>query len=115
VTYAPIYPVSIEIAPVKRIADLTIMSETDRIAFAEILRDVLQRLDRLYASKTPYMMWINQQPKKYSTGWFNIEIISPWREKDITRYIAAAEVATGEYFNPLNPEDLAKTLRSLNS
>jgi len=115
VTYAPIYPVSIEIAPVKRIADLTTMSETDRIAFAEILRDVLKRLDRLYASKTPYMMWINQQPKKYSTGWFNIEIISPWREKDITRFIAAAEVATGEYFNPLNPEDLAKTLRSLNS
>jgi UDPglucose--hexose-1-phosphate uridylyltransferase len=61
------------------------------------------------------MMWINQQPKKYSTGWFNIEIISPWREKDIARFIAAAEVATGEYFNPLNPEDLAKTLRSLNS
>lgn len=63
VTYAPIYPVSIEIAPLKRIADLTIMSETDRMSLTEILRDVLQRLDRLYASKTPYMMWINQQPK----------------------------------------------------
>ena len=115
VTYAPIYPVSIEIAPLKRIADLTIMSETDRMALAEILRDVLQRLARLYASKTPYMMWINQQPKKCSTGWFNVEIISPWREKNVTRFIAAAEVATGEYFNPLNPEDLAENLRSLNS
>jgi hypothetical protein len=27
------------------------------------------------------------------------------------RYIAAAEVSTGEYFNPMIPEDLAAALR----
>jgi galactose-1-phosphate uridylyltransferase len=31
----------------------------------------------------------------------------------VQRFIAAAEVATGEFFNPVVPEDLAATLRSL--
>jgi galactose-1-phosphate uridylyltransferase len=31
----------------------------------------------------------------------------------VPRFIAAAEVAGGEYFNPVNPEELAATLRGL--
>lgn len=113
VTHAPIYPVAIEIAPLNRIVDLPSMGEEDRLVFAQVLCEVLQRLDRLYASKTPYMMWINQQVKSNSNGWLNVEIISPWRDKNVSRFIAAAEVATGEYFNPVNPEDLAARLRAL--
>jgi galactose-1-phosphate uridylyltransferase len=30
----------------------------------------------------------------------------------VARYIAAAEVATGEYFNPVVPEALAESLRA---
>ena len=112
---APIYPISIEIAPPNQIANLSALSSRDRTSFATILKDVLQRLDRLFESKTPYMMWINQDAKNYSDTWLNVEIISPWRDKDVSRYIAAAEVATGEFFNPVNPEDLAKRLRSLTS
>lgn len=110
---APIFPVSIEIAPIQKMSDLATMSDTDKTNFARILIEVLGRLDRLYESKTPYMMWINQQPKNSSDAWFNVEIVSPWREKNVARYIAAAEVATGEFFNPVNPEDLAASLRSL--
>jgi galactose-1-phosphate uridylyltransferase len=29
----------------------------------------------------------------------------------LPRYIAGVEVATGEYFNPVNPADIAATLR----
>jgi UDPglucose--hexose-1-phosphate uridylyltransferase len=43
----------------------------------------------------------------------NIEIVSPWRDAGVMRYIAAAEVSTGEYFNPVVPEELAATLREL--
>ncbi len=112
---APIYPVSIEIAPQNQVANLSALSSQDRTSFATILKDVLQRLDRLFESKTPYMMWINQDAKNYSDAWLNVEIISPWRDKDVSRFIAAAEIATGEFFNPVNPEDLAKRLRSVNS
>ena len=45
-------------------------------------------------------------------AWFNVEIVSPWRAAQVMRYIAAAEVATGEYFIPVVPEDLAARLRA---
>ena len=112
---APIYPVSIEVAPLKQIASLSALTEQDRINFATILKEVLQRIDQLFDSKTPYMMWINQDAKNQSPSWLNVEVVSPWRDKDVSRYIAAAEVSTGEFFNPVNPEDLAKRLRLLSS
>ena len=112
---APIYPVSIEIAPLTRVANLSSLTEAERINFAVILKNVLQRLDQLFEDKAPYMMWINQDAKNSPESWLNVEVVSPWRDKNVSRYIAAAEVATGEFFNPVNPEDLAKRLRSLNS
>jgi UDPglucose--hexose-1-phosphate uridylyltransferase len=112
---APIYPVSIEIASLTRVANLSSLTEAERINFAVILKNVLQRLDQLFEDKAPYMMWINQDAKNSLESWLNVEVVSPWRDKNVSRYIAAAEVATGEFFNPVNPEDLAKRLRSLNS
>jgi UDPglucose--hexose-1-phosphate uridylyltransferase len=112
---APIYPISIEIAPLTRVANLSSLTEAERINFAVILKNVLQRIDQLFEDKAPYMMWINQDAKNSPKSWLNVEIVSPWRDKNVSRYIAAAEVATGEFFNPVNPEDLAKKLRSLNS
>jgi UDPglucose--hexose-1-phosphate uridylyltransferase len=112
---APIYPISIEIAPLTQIANLASLNEQDRISFATILKNVLQSIDQLFESKTPYMMWINQDAKNSPESWLNVEVVSPWRDKNVSRYIAGAEVATGEFFNPVNPEDLAKRLRSLHS
>jgi UDPglucose--hexose-1-phosphate uridylyltransferase len=112
---APIYPISIEIAPLTRVANLSSLTQAERINFAVILKNVLQRIDQLFEDKVPYMMWINQDAKNSPEPWLNVEIVSPWRDKNVSRYIAAAEVATGEFFNPVNPEDLAKKLRSLNS
>jgi UDPglucose--hexose-1-phosphate uridylyltransferase len=62
------------------------------------------------------MMWLNQRPtvdSGYEDAWFNIEIVSPWRAAGVQRLIAAAEVASDEYFNPVRPEDVAAKLRSL--
>ena len=38
-------------------------------------------------------------------------VISPWRAANVMRYIAAAEVATNEFFTPIVPEELAERLR----
>jgi UDPglucose--hexose-1-phosphate uridylyltransferase len=112
---APIYPISIEIAPLTRVANLSSLTQAERINFAVILKNVLQRIDQLFEDKVPYMMWINQDAKNSPESWLHVEVVSPWRDKNVSRYIAAAEVATGEFFNPINPEDLAKRLRSLHS
>jgi UDPglucose--hexose-1-phosphate uridylyltransferase len=110
------FPVALSLAPVERRPDLMALDDGERQALAEVLVDVFARLDRLYDVPLPYMMWLNQRPTVpvgWDDAWFNIEIVSPFLSAGVPRFIAAAEVATGEYFNPVIPEDLAERLRSV--
>ncbi len=115
VPLAPVFSLSLEIAPLHRIANLASASPQDRNTMAALLIDVLGRIDELHGTKVPYMMWINQQPtnQEFADAWMNIEIVSPWRAPNVARYIAAAEVGSGEYFNPVIPEELSRSLRAL--
>lgn len=113
-TWAPVYPISLVVAPNVRVATLTDLSSDDRDVLAELLADVMTRLDRLFGESPPYMLWVNQAPRG-TDWWLHIEIVSPWRDRGVHRYIAAAEVATGEYFNPVDPADIAGRLRALDS
>lgn len=116
-TQAPIYPVSLTLSPDGRVANLIELSSASRGDLAALLVDVLDRLDRLHDRALPYMMWINQvlpsMADRYERPWLNIEIVSPWRSAGVSRFIAAAEVACEEYFNPVHPDDLAEALRSI--
>ncbi|CAN5557679.1 galactose-1-phosphate uridylyltransferase [soil metagenome] len=107
VPYASTYPIALSLAPRTRVPDVVSLSSESRNELAAMLVDVLGRLDRLYDQPLPYMMWLNQG------DWFNIEIVSPWRRAGVPRFIAAAEVACEEYFNPVIPEVLAEQLRDL--
>lgn len=116
VPWAPSYPVSLVLAPDRRIPDLPSLDGAGRDALAALLVDVLDRLDRLYDTPLPYMMWISQRPTDGSAwpdAWMFVEVVSPWRRAGVPRFIAAAEVGGGELFNPVVPEDLAATLRAL--
>lgn len=115
VPFAPVFSLSIEIAPLQRIANLATASPQDRDTMATLLVDVLGRIDELHGTPVPYMMWVNQQPtnQEFADAWMNIEIVSPWRAPNVARYIAAAEVGSGEYFNPVIPEELSRSLRAL--
>ena len=114
--FASVYPIALSIAPTTHLATLSDASGDERDGLAEVLVDVLSRLDRIYDAPLPYMMWIYQAPSTTSyeqSVWFNIEIVSPWRSQGVQRYIAAAEVACEEYFNPVNPSEVAQKLRDL--
>lgn len=116
VPLAPIHPVSIDIAPHRPAGDLASLSEVELDGLAAVLTDVMGRLDRFYDRELPYMLWVNQAPVSWSGGpppWLRIEIVSPWRSAGLSRFIAAAEVATGEYFNPVEPSEVARRLREL--
>ena len=81
---------------------------------AEILVDVLGRLDRMFAAQTPYMLWIHQRPfdgGEWPGARLHVEIVSPWRAPYVPRYIAAGELGSGVYFNPVAPEAAAESLR----
>ena len=116
VPFAGTYPVSLNIAPVEQVPDVVALDGTARDALAGVMVDLLDRLDRLFGRPLPYMMWLNQRPtdgNEWPQAWFNMEIVSPWRNAGVPRYIAAAEVACEEYFNPVIPEVLAEDLRAL--
>ena len=116
VPFAATFPIALSIAPRLQVPDLAALDDSERDALAAILTDVLGRLDRLYDRPLPYMMWLNQRPPDggdWPQAWFNIEIVSPWRSAGVPRFIAAAEVACSEFFNPVIPEVLAEQLRDL--
>lgn len=112
--FASVHPVSLRIAPLEQVADLPSMTDTQRSDLAEVLARVFGAFDTLFDVPAPYMMWLNQSPRTSATwpqAWFNIEIVSPWRATGVPRYIAAVEVASEEYFNPVDPADVAQRLR----
>jgi UDPglucose--hexose-1-phosphate uridylyltransferase len=113
VHHAPVFPVSIILAPVDRTPDLASLDDRSRDDLSHLLVDVLGRCDTMFGAAMPYMMWFNQAPTSQRSAWLHAEIVSPWRATGVHRYIAAAEVSTGEYFNPVKPEDLAARLNAL--
>lgn len=112
--HAPVFPMSLSVQPVERIPDLVAATPSSRDGLGAVLVDLLGRLDRLYDRPLPYMMWLNQAPTSphlAEAAWFDLEIVSPWRAAGVPRFIAAAEVACEEYFNPVSPEEMAHRLR----
>lgn len=113
--YAAIHPVSLVVAPHKQISLLGQLNDALRDDLASVLHKTFVALDQLFDAPLPYMMWITQASAKtqYENVWLHIEIVSPWRAKGVQRFIAAAEVSTEEYFNPVDPADIAQRLRNL--
>jgi len=97
------------------VPDLPSLDDAGRDGLANLLVDVLERLDRLFAAQTPYMLWIHQRPfdgGDWASASLHVEIVSPWRAAGVPRFIAAAEVGSGVYFNPVAPEEAARSLRN---
>ena len=114
--FAPVHPVSVRLAPLEKVPDLCAADTTTRRGLAASLSALMRALESLHGEPCPYMMWINQSPRDteaWPDAWLNVEVVSPWRAPRLPRYIAAVEIATGEYFNPVDPADVAARLRGL--
>jgi UDPglucose--hexose-1-phosphate uridylyltransferase len=111
---APIFPYALRLAPNDVVPDLPSLDDAGRQDLAELLVDVLTRLDRLFEAETPYMLWIHQRPfdgNDWPDARLHLEIVSPWRASGVTRYIAAGELGSGVFFNPVEPDAAAQALR----
>jgi UDPglucose--hexose-1-phosphate uridylyltransferase len=68
----------------------------------------------VFDAQTPYMMWIHQRPfdgGDWPTARLHVEIVTPWRAAGVPRYVAAGEIGSGVYFNPVEPEAAAEAFR----
>lgn len=110
---APVFPYALVLAPDEHVPDLPSLAAAGRDGLATLLVDVLERLDRLFSARTPYMLWIHQRPfdgGDWPQARLHVEIVTPWRAPNVPRYIAAGELGSGVYFNPILPETAAQSL-----
>jgi UDPglucose--hexose-1-phosphate uridylyltransferase len=111
---ASAYPYGMLLAPDVHRPDLPALDGPQRDGLADLLVDVLARLDRLFDSPLPYMLWIHQRPTDggpWPEAHLHVHIVSPMRSPDVQRYVAAGELGSGVFVNPVVPEDAAAALR----
>jgi UDPglucose--hexose-1-phosphate uridylyltransferase len=111
---SPIFPYALRLVPEDPVPDLPSLSDRGREGLAALLVDVLEALDRLFDAQTPYMLWIHQRPfdgGEWPQARLHLEIVTPWRAPGVPRFVAAGELGSGVYFNPIAPEAAAQSLR----
>ena len=111
---APVFPYAVRLAPTDNVPDLLSLDADGRAGLAALLVDVLHRFDRLFDDETPYMLWIHQRPfdgQEWPDARLHVEIVTPWRAPGVMRYVAAGELGSGVYFNPVSPDAAAQALR----
>jgi UDPglucose--hexose-1-phosphate uridylyltransferase len=111
---ASAYPYGMLLAPDVHRPDLPALDGPQRDGLADLLVDVLARLDRLFDAPLPYMLWIHQRPTDgglWPEAHLHVHIVSPMRSPDVQRYVAAGELGSGVFVNPVVPEDAAAALR----
>lgn len=105
VPFASAWPYGTLVAPVAHVPNLPELGDAQRDGLAAVLADVLARYDRLFDRPFPYMLWVH--PGVH----LHVHIAPPLRGAETMRYVAAGEVGSGMYMNPVEPEAAAAALR----
>jgi len=107
------WPYGLLIAPEDHIGDLP-EAAPSRHDLAVLLVDVFGRLDRLFDAPMPLMWWWHQRPTD-GGDWPTAHLhahVAPWlRAPGTPRFVAAGELGSGVFFNPIAPTDAAARLR----
>ena len=114
VPHAPKWPFELLLAPDTESPDLPSLEPASRDAFAALLVDALGRLDRLFDTAMPYMLWIHQRPFdgiERRPIRLHAHVAPLLRAPDTARYVAAGELGSGVWFDPIDPIDAAARLR----
>lgn len=113
--YASAWPVAAHLVPKRHLGSMTELVESESRELRQLLSRVIDAGDRIFGRSLPTMTAILQCPVDNSDPdglWhMRIEVVSPMRKKDTLRYVAAAEVSTGTYANPVTPEQAAALWR----
>jgi UDPglucose--hexose-1-phosphate uridylyltransferase len=108
------YPYEVVISPAAHLPDLPSLDDTNRDALAGLLSDVLWRFDQVLGEPMPYMLWVHQHPTdgdEWPLAHVHVHIAGVKRAPGTLRFVAAGEIGSGVYFNPVRPEAAAERLR----
>lgn len=114
VPQAATYPYELRIGSRGEVGALT-DEMVDRDGLAAVLVDALARLDQHFGEATPYMMWIHQRPtdgRDWPMARLHFHVAPLRRSPGVTRFVAAGELGSGVFFNPVDPLNAAADLRA---
>ncbi|MBO0810201.1 MAG: galactose-1-phosphate uridylyltransferase, partial [Actinobacteria bacterium] len=116
VPWAPSWPYEMLISPRSHVADLPAAGPDLRAGLAAILVEALTRMERLLGRDSPYMLWLHQRPTgkgDWPAAHLHLHLAPVLRAPGVVRHLAAAEFGAGVFFDPVDPQQAAAQLRSL--
>jgi UDPglucose--hexose-1-phosphate uridylyltransferase len=115
VPYAARWPIEIHALPKRHVMDLSELNESEVADLAQFYKRLLEGLDRLYDTPTPYIAAWHQAPKLRHRDWIRLmlQITSPRRAADKLKFLAGSESAMGAFVGDIAPEATAKRLREV--
>jgi UDPglucose--hexose-1-phosphate uridylyltransferase len=114
VPWAASWPYEVVLVPERRVPDLPSLDGAGRDDLAGALIDILGRLDRLFDEPMPYMLWFHQRPTDggdWPAAWLHAHVAPLHRAHGTQRFVAAGELGSAVFFNPIDPVVAAATLR----
>jgi UDPglucose--hexose-1-phosphate uridylyltransferase len=112
------YPYEIHVYARGHLQSFDCFAEEDELAFAELLKVVLEKYDALWGFSLPYMMVMHQKPTdggEYPGSHFHVEFYPPYRTAQKLKYLAGCESGAGTFVNDTLPEEKAGELRACKS
>lgn len=115
VPFAAHWPYEVHLYPVRRVPDLTALTDQERAEFCEIYLDILRRFDRLFGTPAPYISAWHQAPVKegHLELALHLELFTTRRAPGKLKYLAGTESGMGAFTNDVVPEAAASRLREL--
>lgn len=114
VPYAARWPLEVHLVPHRQVPDLAALDGEERDELAVLYRDLVRRVDRLWATPTPYIAAWHQTPVTAAdreAGWLHLQLTSPRRSEDKLKFLAGSEAAMGAFINDVPAEQTAARLR----
>jgi UDPglucose--hexose-1-phosphate uridylyltransferase len=109
------WPYELLLAPSTDVPDFPSLNDNERNDLASLLIDCIGRLDALFDAPMPFMMWFHQRPFD-NVGRTSLRLhahIAPMlRSSGTQRFVAAGELGSGVWFNPIEPITAAAQLRA---
>jgi UDPglucose--hexose-1-phosphate uridylyltransferase len=116
VPFAARWPLEIHLVPHRQVPDLAALNGEEKDELASVYLNLLQRVDALYPTPTPYISAWHQAPLDPAlrpAGYLHLQLTSPRRAADKLKYLAGSEAAMGAFINDTTPESVAERLRAV--
>ena len=111
---AATWPYGLVLAPSAHTPDLPAEVASSDGGLPDLLATVFERLDRLFDAPMPYMWWWHQRPtdgRAWRGAHLHAHVAPLLRAPGTPRFVAAGELGSGVFFNPVPPEVAAAHLR----